>query len=108
MPMFTYFYKFRVDLQKFSSGEQLLSKWSEEAKSATAGIEAGVIQAWKDAAEAVVYAFVTVEADNPAQAHGSALEMFTSVPMGASGELIIEEARSVIPYKEWAEYLAGR
>ena len=108
MPAFTYFYKFRDDLQKFSSGQQPLNKWNEEAKSATAAINAGVIHAWKDAAEAVVYAFVTVEVDNPAQAQGSALEMFGSVPMAESGELIIEAARSVIPYKEWAEYLAGR
>ena len=49
-----------------------------------------------------------VEVDNPAQAHGNALEMFASFPIGASGELIIEEARSVIPYKEWADYLGSR
>ena len=45
----------------------------------------------------MVYVIATVEADNPAQAHGNALELFESLPMGASGELILEEARSVIP-----------
>ena len=47
MPAFTYFYKFRDDLQKFSSGQQPLNKWNEEAKSATATINADVIHAWK-------------------------------------------------------------
>jgi len=30
MPKFTFFYKVRVDIQKFSSGQELLSKWHEE------------------------------------------------------------------------------
>ena len=68
----------------------------------------GVVQNWNDAADAPVYVIATVEADNPAQAHGNALENIASLPMGASGELILEEARSVIPYEEWADYLAGR
>ena len=108
MPTFTFFYKIRVDLQKFSSGPQLLNKWHEEAQAASGAIDAGVIQVWKDAADAAVYVIAEVEADNPAQAHGNALEMFGSLPMGAGGELVLEEARSVIPYKEWADYLARR
>ena len=108
MPEFTFFYKVRVDLQKFSSGKQLLDKWNEEAQAATKGIDAGVAQIWKDAAEPVVYVINHVEADDQAQAHGKILEMFNTLPMGADGELIIEEGRAVIPYREWTEYLAGR
>ena len=108
MATFTFFYKFRVDLQKFSSGQQLLEKWHQEAQGAMQAINAGAVQAWKDAADAVVYAILTVEADNPAQAHGNVLHIFGSLPMGASGELIIEEARAVLPYQQWAQYLAGR
>ena len=59
-------------------------------------INAGAVQVWKDTADAVVYAMLTVEADDPAQAHANALSILGSLPMGASGELIIEEARSVI------------
>ena len=108
MPKFTFFYNVRVGIQKFSSGQELLSKWNEEAQASIGAIDAGVIQIWKDAADATVYVVVEIEADDAATAHGNHLEMTGSLPMGASGELIIEEARSVIPYKEWAEYLAGR
>jgi hypothetical protein len=104
MPTFTFFYKVRVDLQKFSSGNQLLDKWSEEAKAATGAMDA----IWKDAAEPVVYVINSVDADNQAQAHGKILDMFSSLPMGADGELIIEEGRAVVPYREWADYLADR
>jgi hypothetical protein len=108
MATFTFFYKIRVDLQKFSSGQELLDKWHQEAQAATEAINAGAVQVWKDTADAVVYAILNVEADNPAQAHGNALTIFGSLPMEASGELIIEEARSVMPYQQWAQYLAGR
>ena len=36
------------------------------------------------------------------------LNMVLGLPMGASGELIVEEVRSVIPYMEWADHLASR
>ena len=108
MATFAFFYKIRVDLQKFSSGQELLEKWHQEAQAATQAINAGVVQVWKDVADAVVYVILTVEAENPAQAHGNVLNIFGSLPMGASGELIIEEARAVVPYQQWAQYLAGR
>jgi hypothetical protein len=108
MATFTFFYKIRVDLQKFSSGQELLDKWHQEAQAAMHAINAGVIQVWKDAADAAVYVILTVEAENPAQAHGNVLNIFGSLPMGASGELIIDEARAVVPYQQWAQYLAGR
>ena len=34
MAAFTYFYKIRIDVTKSSSGEELLSKWHEEAQAA--------------------------------------------------------------------------
>ena len=108
MATFTFFYKIRVDLQKFSSGQELLEKWHQEAQAAMHAISAGAVQVWKDAADTVVYVILTVEAENPAQAHGNVLNIFGSLPMGVSGELIIEEARSVMPYQQWAQYLAGR
>ena len=104
----TFFYKLRVDLQKFSSGEQLLDEWTVEAQAAMEAINAGVVQVWKDAADPVVYAVINIEANNQAEAHAAALTMLGSLPMGASGELIVEEARVVFPYQEWAEYLASR
>ena len=108
MPSFTYFYKVRVDMQKFSSGKQLLDKWHQEAQAASGAMDAGVAQIWKDAAEPVVYVILNIEAENQTQAHGSVLEIFASLPMGASGELVIEEGRQVMPYREWVDYLAGR
>jgi hypothetical protein len=108
MATFTFFYKIRVDLQKFSSGQELLDKWHQEAQAAMPAINAGVVQGWKDAADAVVYAILTVEAENQAQAHGNVLNIFGSLPMGASGELIIDEARAVMPYQQWAQYLTER
>jgi hypothetical protein len=108
MATFTFFYKLRVDLQKFSSGQEILAKWHQEAQAAMGAINAGAVQVWKDAADAVVYAIITVEADDPAQAHGNVLNILGSLPMGVSGELLIEEARSVMPYQQWAQYLAGR
>lgn len=108
MATFTFFYKVRVDIQKFSSGQELLDKWHQEAQAAMGAINAGAIQVWKDAADTVVYAVLTVEAENQAEAHGNVLNTFGALPMGVSGELIIEEARSVMPYPQWAEYLAGR
>ena len=76
MATFTFFYKIRVDLQKFSSGQEILDKWHQEAQAATEAINAGAVQVWKDAADAVVYVILTVEADNPAQAYGNALSIF--------------------------------
>jgi hypothetical protein len=108
MATFTFFYKLRVDLQKFSSGQELLAKWHQEAQAAMGAINAGAVQVWKDAADTVVYAILTVEADDAAQAHGNVLNIFGSLPMGVSGEIIIEEARSVLPYQQWAQYLASR
>jgi hypothetical protein len=108
MATYTFFYKIRVDLQKFSSGHALLDKWHQEAQAAKGAINAGVVQVWKDTADAVVYVIIKMEADDAAQAHGEVLNIFASLPMGASGELIIEEARSVISYLEWAQYLERR
>jgi hypothetical protein len=108
MATFTFFYKLRVDLQKFSSGQALLEKWHQEAQSAMQAINAGAAQVWKDTADTVVYVILNMEAENAAQAHGNVLNIFGSLPMGVSGEIIIEEARSVIPYQQWAQYLAAR
>jgi hypothetical protein len=108
MATFTFFYKLRVDLQKFSSGQALLEKWHQEAQAAMQAINAGAVQVWKDTADTVVYAILNIEADNPAQAHGNVLNILGSLPMGVSGEIIIEEARSVMPYQQWAQYLAAR
>ena len=44
MPTFTFYARIRVDLQKFSSGEQLLDKWHLEAQAATEAIKAGAVQ----------------------------------------------------------------
>ena len=108
MALFTFYLKLRFDIQKFSSGEKLLDKWNIGAHAPidTPGVD--IVHAWKDAAEPVAYNFVTVNADNQAEAHGKLLTMIGSLPPGASGELIFEEARAVIPYEEWAEYLASR
>ena len=108
MATFTFFYKLRVDIQKFSSGQALLDKWHQEAQAAMGVIHTGAVQVWKDASDTVVYAILTVEAENPAEAHGNVLSVFGTLPMGVSGEIIIEEARSVMPYQDWAAYLAGR
>ncbi len=108
MATYTFFYKIRVDLQKFSSGQELLYKWHQEAQAAMGAIKAGAAQVWKDAADTVVYAIINVEANDAAQAHANVLNIFGSLPMGASGELIIEEARSVMPYQEWAQHLTNR
>lgn len=108
MASFTFFYKVRVDLQKFSSGKALLDKWHEEAQAASGAIQAGAAQIWKDVAEPVVYAILNIEAENQAHAHANVLETFCSLPMGASGELIIEEARQIMTYTEWADHLASR
>jgi hypothetical protein len=108
MAVFTFFYKVRVDLQKFSSSEGLMDQWNKEAQAATAAMDAGAVQIWKDAAEPVVYVVAQVEADDQAQAHGKYLQMLCALPMGADGQLIIEEGHAVIPYRDWAEYLAGR
>jgi hypothetical protein len=108
MASFTFFYKIRVDLQRFSSSQALLDKWNQEAQAAMEAIKAGAAQVWKDTADPVAYLVITVEANDPAQAHGNVLSILGSLPMGASGELIIEEARSVIPYQQWAQYLAER
>jgi hypothetical protein len=102
MATFTFFYKLRVDLQKFSSGQALLEKWHQEAQAAMHAINAGAVQVWKDTADTVVYAILTIEAENAAQAHGNVLNIF------GNGEIIIEEARSVMPYQQWAQYLADR
>lgn len=108
MATYTFFYKIRVDLQKFVSGQALLDKWRLEAQAAMGAINAGAVQVWKDTADTVVYVIIKIEADDAAQAHGNVLSIFGSLPMGASGELIIEEARSVMPYAEWAQYLENR
>jgi hypothetical protein len=108
MATFTFFYKLRVDLQKFSSGQAMLDKWHQEAQAAMGAINAGAAQVWKDAADTVVYVILNVAADDAAQAHGNVLNIFGSLPMGESGEIIIEEARSVMPYQQWAHYLASR
>ena len=44
MASFTYFFKLRVDLAKSSSGEELLSKWNEEAQAALGAMDAGIVQ----------------------------------------------------------------
>ncbi len=49
-----------------------------------------------------------MEADNPAQAHAEVLNIMGSLPMEASRELIIDEARVVTLFAEWAEYLPSR
>ena len=101
-------YNVRVDLQKFSSGAGLLTEWHADAQAATQAIDAGAIQVWIDAAGTTVYAIINMEADNAAQAHAEVLNIMGSLPMGASGYLIIDEARVVTPYPEWAEYLPSR
>ena len=108
MAKYTYFYKVRVDLQKFSSGDDLLRAWNAEAQAASGAIDAGIAQIWKDVAEPVVYVINNVDAESAAEAHAKILEIFNSLPMGADGELIIEEGRAVVPYREWADYLASR
>ena len=108
MAAFTYFYKIRIDVTKSSSGEELLSKWHEEAQAALGAIDAGIIQIWKDAADAVVYVIATFEGETAVEAHGTALATFGTLPMFQSGHIIIEEARSVLDYREWAAYLANR
>ena len=108
MASFTYFFKLRVDLAKSSSGEELLSKWNEEAQAALGAMDAGIVQVWKDAADTTVYVIMTVEGENAIDAHGTALSIFGTLPMFQSGHLIIEEARSVVPYRDWATYLANR
>jgi len=108
MASFSYFYKIRIDLSKSSSGEALLSKWHEEAQAALGAMDAGVVQIWKDAADAVVYVIATFEGENAVEAHGTALTTFGTLPMFNSGHIIIEEASSVLDYREWAAYLANR
>ena len=108
MASFTYFFKLRVDLAKSSSGEELLSKWNEEAQAALGAMDAGIVQVWKDAADTTVYAIMTVEGEHAIDAHGTALSIFGTLPMFQSGHLIMEEARSVVPYRDWATYLANR
>jgi len=71
-------------------------------------MDAGIIQIWKDAADAVVYVIATFEGANAVEAHGTALATFGTLPMFQSGHLIMEEARSVVPYRDWATYLANR
>ena len=44
MAEFTYFYKVCIDVAKSASGEELLSKWHEEAQAALGAIDAGTIQ----------------------------------------------------------------
>ena len=46
MAAFTYFYKIRIDVTKSSSGEELLSKWDEEAQAALEAMDAGIVQIW--------------------------------------------------------------
>ena len=96
MASFSYFYKIRIDLSKSSSGEALLSKWHEEAQAALGAIDA------------VVYVIATFEGENAIEAHGTALATFGTLPMFNSGHIIIEEASSVLDYREWAAYLANR
>jgi aspartate aminotransferase-like enzyme len=108
MPDFSYFLKVRVDLSKFSSPQALIDAWYEEAQAVAAAGEQMNIQLWKDASEPTVYGIATIEAANAAEAHADMLSIFTTVPMGANGQLIVEEVRSVLPYPEWAAALAGR
>jgi len=89
----------------------LLSKWHEETQAALGAKDAGIIQIWKDAADAVIYVIATFEAATAVEAHGTALATFATfgtLPMFQSGHIIIEEARSVLDYREWAAYLANR
>ena len=86
----------------------MLSKWHEEAQAALGAIDAGIIQIRKDAADAVIYVIATFEAATAVEAHGTALATFGTLPMFQSGHIIIEEARSVLDYREWATYLANR
>ena len=65
-----------ADLQKFSSGQELLDKWHQEAQAAMGAINAGAAQVWKDAADTVVYVVLTIEADDAAQAHANVLTIF--------------------------------
>ena len=108
MAAFTYFYKIRIDVTKSSSGEELLSKWNEEAQAAVGAMDAGIVKIWKDASDAVVYVIATFEGANAVEAHGTALATFGTLPMFQSGHIIIEEARSVLDYREWAAHLANR
>ena len=107
MPTFAYLTKFRIDLQKFSSGQELLMAWQAEAQAALEGIDAGTFQLWKDAAEPVVYAIINIEADNTAQAAWKLYEGALSLPMGAAGQFSLEEAKAVVPYRDWADTLVN-
>ncbi len=107
MPKFTYHAKVRIDLQKFSSGEQLLKVWRLEAQAAMKGVNAGALQLWKDAAEPVVYSIANIEADNVAQASWKLYNALLSVPMGAAGQFTIEDLRLVVPFQDWADTLAN-
>jgi len=80
----------------------------EEAQAALGAMDAGIIQAWKDAADTTVYVIATMEGENAIDAHGTALSIFGTLPMFQSGHLIMEEARSVVPYRDWATYLANK
>ena len=51
---------------------------------------------------------MTFEGESAVEAHGKALATFGTLPMFQSGHIIIEEARSLIDYREWADYLAKR
>ncbi len=107
MATFTYFAKVRVDLQKFSSGEELLKGWQTEAQAAQEAIQGGAFQLWKDAAEPVVYAIINIEADNAAQAGLNLYNAALSLPFGKAGQFVIEEVRSVVSYQDWADTLAN-
>ena len=86
----------------------MLTKWNEEAQTAMGAIDAGVILIWKDSTNVVVYVIAIFEWQNAVAAHGTALATFGTLPMFQSGHIIIEEARSLIDYREWADYLAKR
>ena len=75
---------------------------------AMAAINAGISQVWNDTADAVVHVIMTVEAATPAQAHADVLKSLGNLPMGLGGEIIIDKARSVMPYAQWAEHLSDR
>lgn len=107
MPTFTYHLKVRVDLQQFSSGEELLKAWKAEAEVAMQSVTEGSEQLWKDAAEPVMYAIVNIEADNAAQASWHLYNTALSLPMGALHQFVIEEAKLVVPYQEWANTLGN-
>ena len=107
MPTFTYHVKIRVDLQQFSSGEELRKAWRAEAEAAVQAVNQGAFQLWKDAAEPVIYAIVNIEADNAAQAGWNLYNAALSLPMGANRQFVVEEARLVVPYQEWADTLAN-